>query len=146
MHKKVEAFSQSPGSILTARRERPRARSTVAVLATGRSATTVLNRVKAAGYESIAVFESAEDFISQFTAERFDVVVAMLEPTTLSRESLHQLDLWGLRTVGVVAHHRHRNWGVLLPLKETVWLFAPASMYRRQMLLGGSGRWGNFND
>jgi len=146
MHKKVETFSQPPDSIRSARRVRPRARRAVAVFATGRNAATMLSRVTAAGCESITVFERAEDFIAEFTADRFDLVVAMLEPTILSRESLHQLDLLGVRTVGVVAHHRHRAWAALLPLRETVWLFAPASMYRRQMLVGGSERWGNFND
>lgn len=109
-------------------------RKRVIILATGTSALTVLNRAKKAGFASVTMFESAEEALSDGRINRGDIVLALLESSILTRDALNQCDKLGARTIGVVAHHRHRAWARLLPLRETVWLFAPAPMYRNEMI------------
>jgi cation diffusion facilitator CzcD-associated flavoprotein CzcO len=111
-----------------------RTRQRVAVVASGRSAVTMLSRAKSAGCESVALFDRTGDLLAQENPQQYTVVIALLEPHIITREDLHALDSFGMRTIGVVGHHRHRTWAALLPLNEAVWLFAPPKMYRRQMM------------
>lgn len=108
-------------------------RQSVAILATGRSALTILRRVKQAGYSAVSVFDSANALLTACKSQGFSRVLAILEPELFTRDALHQLDELGVITVGVVAHNRHRSWSQLLPLCETVWLFALGPAYRTRL-------------
>lgn len=108
-------------------------RQSVAILATGRSALTIMRRVKLAGYSAVSVFDSADALLTACKTQGFSRVLAILEPELFTRDALHQLDQLGVITVGVVAHNRHRSWSQLLPLYETVWLFALGPAFRTRL-------------
>lgn len=110
-----------------------RPRHAVAVLATGRHASIILSRVRRAGFDLCSICSSPEMLLSMCEANNVSRVVAVLEPDLLTRQTLHQLDERDIATVGVVVNNRHRSWARLLPLLETVWLFAPPSSYRLQI-------------
>lgn len=105
-------------------------RVSVVVLAPGRSAQTVMRRVTAAGYSVAAVLDDADAALQRCEQGCDTVVLSLVEPSLLSREALHAFDLRGVRVIGVVSHQRHRAWARLLPLLETVWLFAPPPHYK----------------
>jgi hypothetical protein len=113
------------------RRRQPR--QTVAVLASGRYASIILRRIRLAGYVDCVVCSSAELLLTLCETNNVTRVVAVLEPELLTRDALHQLDQRGVITIGVTVNTRHRSWGQLLSLLETVWLFAPPSTYRTQL-------------
>lgn len=107
-----------------------RPRHSVAVLASGRQASIILRRLRLAGYTDCSVCSSAEMLLTMCETNSVTRVVAVLEPELLTRKTLQQLDERGMLSVGVVVNNRHRSWGRLLPLLETVWLFATPSTYR----------------
>lgn len=106
-------------------------RASIAIVATGRSSLTMMTRTTSAGYASVSIFEHSERALEEAQRGRISAVLALLEPQLLSREQLHQFDLLGIGVGGVIAHARHQSWSELLPLMETVWLFAPGLYYRK---------------
>lgn len=110
-----------------------KSRRSVAVIATGRSALTILGRAKRAGYPTVSVFETAAELLDCFDIQRHSRVLAVLEPEKLSREQLYSLDRFGAVVIGVEAHALHRSWATMLPLHETVWLYSTPAVYRKLM-------------
>lgn len=108
-------------------------RASLAVVALSQSSVTILRRLRASGFSSVSVFEHVDSALREAEAHAIDTLLVLLEPELFSREQLHRADVIGVRVLGVVAHKRHRLWATLLPLNETVWLYAPHSAYRRAL-------------
>jgi len=116
-----------------ARRERLERGPHIAVLAREQSGAIVVRRLTAAGYRRVSVVPDADAITSAPPEARADIVVALLEPALLSRKQLYTCDLTDIALLGLTAHRRHRVWAELLPLQETIWLYAAPSQYRKAL-------------
>ena len=115
------------------RRQRVSNSPQLAVLADDYRAGIMLRRLTSAGYRRVTVVTDATEVMSSPLGARPECVLAVLEPTLLNREQLLAFDQLGIAALGITAHRRHRMWAELLPLCETLWLFAPVTLYRRTL-------------
>lgn len=107
--------------------------SGVHILGRGRSTVAMLRRIRAAGFVVAGVSESTDWMLAECEAGGCNLLAALLEPNLMTRTLLQRCDELDIRVVGVLGNQRHRDWAALLPLCETVWLFAPASYYARTL-------------
>lgn len=105
----------------------------IAVLAGERSAPVVVKRLTAAGFRRVTVVADIAEVIDGPPAARADSIVVLLEPDLINREQLYSCDLHEISVLGLTAHRQHRVWAQLLPLCETLWLYAPPAQYQRAL-------------
>lgn len=110
-------------------------RPSVFVLSSGHPTVALLRRIRRTGVDVSGVSEHPDVVLRECEEHRCSLLIALLEPGLFPRTLLSRCDELGVRVIGVVANSRHRDWAALLPLCETVWLYAPSRIY--QQLLGG---------